>query len=234
MCSHLVSLTFDDGFAKSAMDLADIFEEVGLRTSLNVIARGADPDFPPPDEWHNAPRGSWELWNELVAKGHEINPHGLDHSDPNKLPPGEASRRVDKCIEIFLKNLKGFDQMKTVFACPYNALTPELETRLASSFRAYRAGRNWVNPMPSQATKYVGCWSHGPDNSDSALDALVNSFLESPGGWLVAAMHGLDKEGWGPLSAGYLRNLLGRLVKDKKVEVVGIAEALAKYGGRNN
>ena len=230
MASHLISLNFDDGFAKSAVDLAKIFEEFGLHTCLNVIALGADPDFPPPDEWHNAPRGSWELWNELAARGHEVNPHGLDHSNPNGLPPGEASRRVDQCIEIFRKNLRGFDPMKSVFGCPYNALTPELEDKLAKSFRAYRPGGNPVNPLPSPATKRINCWSDGPGNADKTTDALVNNFLDSPGGWLVPAMHGLDKEGWGPLSSGYLRNLLGRLVKDSRVEVIGLAEALAKYG----
>ena len=230
MPSHLISLTFDDGFAKSARDLADIFGEFGLRTSLNVIALGADPEFPPPDEWHNAPRGSWELWNDLAAKGHEINPHGLDHSDPNKIPPGEASRRVDQCIEIFRKNLKGFDQMKTVFACPYNALTPELEGKLTGCFRAYRAGGNPVNSLPSKTTKRINCWSDGPGNADTSLESLITKFLESPGGWLVPAMHGLDQEGWGPLSSGYLRGLLGRLVKDNRVEVVGTVEAMRKYG----
>jgi peptidoglycan/xylan/chitin deacetylase (PgdA/CDA1 family) len=230
MNSHLISLTFDDGFAKSGMDLAKIFEEAGLRTSLNVIARGPDPDYQSPDEWHNAPRGSWDLWNELLARGHEVNPHGLDHSDPHKLPAGEAARRVDQCIDIFRKSLRGFDPMKSVFACPYNALTPELEGKLAESFRAYRAGRNWVNPLPSRATRYIGCWSDGPGNADATLEDLINKFLDSPGGWLVAAMHGLDKEGWGPLSSGYLRKLLERLLKDKRVEVIGVTAALIKYG----
>src|SRR5512138_2592608 len=97
----LVSLTFDDGFAKSGRNLAAIFDDFGLKTSLSIIARGAEPDFGSPDEWHNAPRGGWDLWNELAARGHEIQPHGLDHTDPKKFPAEENARRVNRCIEIF-------------------------------------------------------------------------------------------------------------------------------------
>jgi len=230
--SHLVSLTFDDGFTLSARTLAGIFEEFGLRTSLNVIARGADPDFPPPDEWHNAPRGSWELWNEIAARGHEINPHGFDHTDPKKYPPDENSRRVDACIGIFRERLRGFDPMKSVYACPYNSTTPEMEVKLASSFRAYRAGGNPVNPWPSPKMKRINCWSDGPGNADASTGLQVNNFLGSSGGWLVLAMHGLDHEGWGPLSSDFLRRLLEKLVKDSRVEVSGPSAVLAKYSGQ--
>jgi len=228
MTSHLISLTFDDGFAKSAQMLAKIHGEFGLKASLNVIARGADPAFPAPDEWHNAPRGSWELWNELSSQGHEINPHGYDHSDPNKLPPEENARRIDECIRIFQRSLKGFNPSQAVYACPYNATNPELESKLASSFRTYRAGGNPVNPLPSTNTKRINCWSDGPGNADASTEALINRFLDSPGGWLVPAMHGLDEEGWGPLSSGFLRRLLEKLSKDGRVEVMGPRMALGR------
>jgi len=229
MGTHLISFTFDDGFEKSGRNLAAMFEEFGLRTSLSIIARGAEPGFPPPDEWHNAPRGSWELWNELAARGHEINPHGLDHTNPRSFPEDENARKLEECIAIFREKLGGFDPAKSVYCCPYNSVTPQFEELLRKKFRGYRPGGNPVNPPPSKAARRINCWSDGPGNADANLEALINRFLSSAGGWLVLGMHGLDEEGWGPLSSGYLRNLLKRLSSDNRVEVIGPTTALAKY-----
>jgi len=230
MKRHLISLTFDDGFAKSGANLAKIHEEFGLKTSLNIIARGADSDFPPPDEWHNAPRGTWEQWNELAARGHEINPHGFDHTNPRDLPEEENARRLDECIAIFREKLRGFDPARTVYACPYNSVTPIFGEYLGKKFRGYRPGGNPVNPPPSAASRRINCWSDGPGNADASTNALIGKFLSSEGGWLVLGMHGLDEEGWGPLSSDYLRRLLEKLAKNAGVELLGISAALRKYG----
>ena len=64
-----------------------------------------------------------------------------------------------------------------------------------------------------------GCRSKGPNNIDSWVEEQVNEFLASSGGWLILNLHGLDNEGWGPISTSFLSDLLRRLVRIKTLEI---------------
>ena len=66
-----------------------------------------------------------------------------------------------------------------------------------------------VNELPLR----LGCWGHGPDFCDAYIEQEVNKFLAGEGGWLILNLHGLDEEGWAPVSTVYLDKLLKRLVK---------------------
>ncbi|MBK8504816.1 MAG: hypothetical protein IPL46_22965 [Saprospiraceae bacterium] len=43
--THILTLSFDDGFKKSFYRLAEIHEEYGLKACLNIIASGHLPSF---------------------------------------------------------------------------------------------------------------------------------------------------------------------------------------------
>jgi hypothetical protein len=61
---HVVTLSFDDGFARSSLRTAEIFERHGLLAELHVLAAGhlGEPD----DPWHRPWRKvDFGLWNEL-------------------------------------------------------------------------------------------------------------------------------------------------------------------------
>jgi len=73
--SHLLTLSFDDGFAKSFALIADIHEEFGLKAQLNIVASLCEPGSVPRDRYQNTPTGDWKLWNDLAAREHEIGPH---------------------------------------------------------------------------------------------------------------------------------------------------------------
>ena len=84
---HLVTLSFDDGFKKSSLKTAEIYEKHGLSACINVIAMGHLKDFVAPDQYQaGIPKGDYGLWNELHARGHEVMPHGYKHADKLKLP----------------------------------------------------------------------------------------------------------------------------------------------------
>lgn len=68
----------------------------------------------------------------------------------------------------------------------------------------------------------------GPDNIDNWVEQQVNDFLESEGGWLVLNVHGLDDEGWGPMSTSFLRSLISRLVTVEKLEILPAGEVLKR------
>src|SRR6187402_1982635 len=62
---HYVTLSFDDGFKKSSIRTAEIYEKYKLSACINVIATAHLPGFILPNEYHAKPVGDFVLWNEL-------------------------------------------------------------------------------------------------------------------------------------------------------------------------
>ncbi|HRR25635.1 MAG TPA: hypothetical protein P5300_02945, partial [Acidobacteriota bacterium] len=67
---------------------------------------------------------------------------------------------------------------------------------------------------------------YGPDTIDRHLETQVQELLDLESGWLVYNTHGIDDEGWGPVSSRYLENLLERLTEMDSVAVVPAAAVL--------
>ena len=222
---HVVTLSFDDGFERSSRRTAEIFEQFGLAATINVVARGhlGEPD----EAWHNRwPKGDFTLWNELRARGHEIMPHGYMHANKAELPFAESKRLIAACLEEFAHKLAEFDATRAVFAFPYNASTPKLEGWLPEVVRAFRTAGDPIMPLPQPGQTKICCAAFGPESCDEHLERLVDDLLARPTGWLCYNAHGLDDEGWGPLSAATLERLLGRLVKSDDVHVLPTGAAL--------
>ena len=125
-----------------------------------------------------------------------------------------------------------FNPEKAVFNFPFNSSTDELDQHALTLVRAVRTRGNAINPLPSKNTKRVlGCTSNGPGNNDEWVEEKVNNFLNSEGGWLIFNLHGLDDEGWGPISTNYFIELLEKLVVVKNLEIIPTGMALEKYAG---
>jgi peptidoglycan/xylan/chitin deacetylase (PgdA/CDA1 family) len=230
--THLISLSFDDGYKKSFYKIADIYEDLGLRACLNVIASGHLPDFLPPDEYQNVTRGNFDDWNKLKERGHEIMPHSWDHSNLTQMPLEKAKEDIDKCLLYFSKHLQGFNALEAVYNFAFNASTPDLEEYALSKVMAVRTqGDSAINPIPTayKQARRLGCWSYGPDNADIWVEQQVSEFLKSTGGWLILNLHGLDDESWGPISSTYLNDLLKRLVKLEYLDILPVGEVYKKY-----
>jgi peptidoglycan/xylan/chitin deacetylase (PgdA/CDA1 family) len=225
--THFVTLSFDDGFKKSSIRTAEIFEKHNLTACINVIATAHLPDFVLPNEYHRWPVGDFHLWNELQERGHEIMPHGYKHANKRELPLAESQDLIRRCLDVFTKELKGFDAKKAVFNFPFNASTPAVEEWLAGQVLAFRTGGPAINEPPRRGRSKLTCTSFGPDNIDAHLLGEIDKLLAQPSGWLIYNTHGLDEEGWGPLSSSVLDRLLARLVAIPHVSVVPAGRALA-------
>jgi hypothetical protein len=222
---HIVTLSFDDGFERSSIRTAEVFERHGLVAELNVVAAGHLGE--PKEAWHKRwPKGDFELWNELKARGHHVMPHGYRHANKAELPLADARRLIEHCLDVFGAELEGFDASKASFAFPYNRSTPALEAWLAGRTRAFRTGGEPVMPLPRPGQQRVTCVSFGPERCDEHLVETVESFLDGPSGWLCYNLHGLDGEGWGPVRSETLDSLLECLVA-RGVQMLPIAAALA-------
>ena len=61
---HIITLSFDDGFRKSFVRVAQIYENREVSACLNVIAIAHRKDFSPPDEYIGGVElGDFALWN---------------------------------------------------------------------------------------------------------------------------------------------------------------------------
>lgn len=223
---HIITLSFDDGFKKSSVQTARIYEKYGLSASINVIASAHENQFELPNEYHAWPVGDFDLWNELKSRGHEIMPHTYKHADLTQLPLVEATELITRCFNVFSEKLDGFEAANSIYNFAFNASTPEIEQWLVSRVRAFRTGGGAVNPFPYEGQYRLTCTSQGPENIDSHLEKTINEFMEGPSGWLIYNTHGLDDEGWGPLSSVFLDELLDRLTISETAEVLSVTQAL--------
>ena len=223
---HIITLSFDDGFKKSSLLTASIFEKHKLSACINVIATGHLPDFKNPDEYQVTEKGDFGLWNELKARGHEIMPHGFKHQNKTTIPLQDVQGLIIACLDYFTAHLKGFKSEKAIFNMPYNASTPELEAWLARQVLAFRTGGSAFNKLPYHGQKKLTCGAFGPGNCEEDLDLQIGKLLELPEGWLIYNLHGLDAEGWGPVRADYLDRLLTRLSSIESVAVKPAGQVL--------
>ena len=120
---HIVTLSFDDGFKKSSIKTAEIYEKYTLSACINVVASAHMSEFQPPD-YADVTRGDFGLWNALQARGHEIMPHSYKHANLRQLPLSESQDLIRRCLDVFSKELKDFDPKKAVYNFAYNASTP--------------------------------------------------------------------------------------------------------------
>lgn len=229
---YIVSLGFDDGLLRSTLRTAELFEQFGLCAGFNVIATGGAPTFEPPDPWHLDPKGDFDLWNELQARGHEIMPHGYRHAHLGELPLAEAQSLIRRSLEIFEARLHGFDRRRCVYALPYNESTAALEAWLPGQVGAFRTGGDALNPLPASGRIRLTSAASGPAPCDDHLETQLARLFRQPEGWLVYTAHGLDDEGWGPLRSPYLEQLLERLLAREDVQILPATRALQEQARR--
>jgi peptidoglycan/xylan/chitin deacetylase (PgdA/CDA1 family) len=227
---HILTLSFDDGFAKSNRRIADIYEQHGLSAGFNIVATAHHDSFVPPSPWQRGvPVGDFTLWNELQERGHEIMPHGYTHADKHALSLADGKRSIADCLTVFARSLHGFAASAAVFNFPFNRSTPELESWLPSVVRAFRTGGNGINPLPHPGQVRLTATAFGPGNCERHLDAEIRTLLSRPSGWLIYNTHGLDDEGWGPIGADYLDRLLDRMTAIPTVRILPTGRALATW-----
>jgi len=225
--THIVSISFDDGFEKSFIKTAEIYEKYKLSACFNIIASAHFDSFIPPDDYIlPGIVGDFRLWNALLERGHEIMPHGFKHANLAQIPFSDAKDLIKQSLDYFSKNLKDFDTGQSVFNFPFNSSTIELENWLNETVLAYRTAGNVVNDLPYKGQKKLTCISAGPENIDQFFENQLQLFLSEPQGWFIFNAHGLDGEGWGPLSSAYLDELLDRLISMEQVGILPVGKAL--------
>lgn len=215
-----ITFSFDDGFLDSTTKTAAIYERYGLQAEFNVVASSSLKS-----DHTNSNHAKFDFLNELQSRGHIIQPHGYNHTDKTKVAINEAADLIDKCIEIFSENLDGFVAKSSIFCFPYNASNNEIEKYVSGKFRAFRTGYDKViNAVPNRNTKMI--FGDGWPNVEEKIDRSIQELLKLENGWLVYNTHGLDGEGWEPISSEFLKKTLARLITYKYVKILPMIKVL--------
>jgi len=155
-------------------------------------------------------------------------PHGYKHANLKNMPLKDAEDLIQACLDYFSKNLNDFKPEEAIFSFPYNASSPELEDWISDKIMAFRTGGlPKINPMPHRSQKRLTCIGGGPGNIEEDLEQEIKALMELPSGWLIYNTHGLNDEGYGPMSSEFLDRLLNRLVSVDSVSILPMGKALA-------
>jgi peptidoglycan/xylan/chitin deacetylase (PgdA/CDA1 family) len=198
-----VALVFDDGFLRSCLTAAKLFESRNMRATFAVLAEPAG--FAPG-------LGNFDLWNEFVQRGHRVDPHGWHHDHLDQLPPEQAIDGLRRCLDAFAERLAGFNTAAAVFHYPYNTGTPALHAWLLERVSAVRIGGTGLNDAGELASRVWHCTASGPECCDAHLLAMLDRAVSQRPAALIYNLHGIDGEGWGPVNTDTLSRVLDRIV----------------------
>lgn len=207
-----VGFIFDDGFVKSSLATANLFDEFEIPAVFAVVAE--------PTKWAtpNFVKGDFDLWNELQSRGHIIQPHGVAHAKLSELPYEQAVGELQTCLDIFGEKLEGFDAKKAVYCFAYNSSTPRLDEWIRPRVRAYRHGGSG---FLSDENLRGGNWHSdaiGPHDPGPELLALLDRVRRERPPAFLFSLHGIDGEAWGAIAQGTLRRVLEIVTSDPAME----------------
>jgi hypothetical protein len=219
-----VGIIFDDGFARSTLKTAEIFESLGLRAVFAVLADASN--------FVKGPGcGDWAMWNDLQRRGHIIHPHGQTHVKLSEIAPAAAIESVSMCLESFAEHLEGFDARQAVYAFTYNTPTRETMDWLLPRVRSVRIGGDPLLSASDLASRVWRSQADGPhDPFDDCMRVLDRAAQKRPTAALYC-LHGLDREYWGATASENLRRVLDRIVSDDALEYWPLTSSPAASSG---
>jgi peptidoglycan/xylan/chitin deacetylase (PgdA/CDA1 family) len=188
------SLTFDDG-DHSHLDVAiPELDQRGMKATFFLIANQTDRK---------------DDWRKIIAKGHEIGNHSLDHRHPAEMTAQQQEAQVVGANHVLQKE---FGVQVRSFAYPFTEITSELRTALAKADLLARGGYgksfvltpdmdpDWLD-IPARMTE--------TQLSLSTYKKWIAEDLKKRG-WMVWMIHGLEGSvsGWNPISKKNFEGIL--------------------------
>ncbi len=190
------SLTFDDGDPSHLDVVVPELNKRRLHGTFFLIANKIDRK---------------DDWRKILADGHEIGNHTLDHKHANELTPQDEEAQVVGAQNVLQKE---FGIAVYSFAYPFVEISPGLKVQVARTDLLARGGYganyditpdqdlDWMN-VPSQTTMTAFPFS--------TYQGWIDDDYQK-GGWLVWMIHGLEgtQWGWQPIT----KKIFGQILDD--------------------
>ena len=218
MTGQIASLCFDDGFLRTAETVRSVFEARRLAACFCVLA---EPGAASDQALANERFGDWSFWRDAQSSGHEVAPHGWAHERLDGAPHVEVVSGLQRTLEHFAAELPGFCARESLFHAAYLSAPPQVRTWLQANTLGVRlslGGGGMNRPEAARAAGLVDCVTFGPGPADGPALAAAERLIAGGPNWLVLVLHGLDGEGWGPITQIGLERLLDQL-QDAKVVI---------------
>ena len=193
------SLTFDDGDPSHLDVVVPELDRRHLHGTFFLIANHIERK---------------DDWRKILASGHGIGNHTLDHKHANELTPGDEESQVSGALHVLQKE---FGVTVYTFAYPFCEISPGLRNWVEKTHLLARGGGgrgtkfeitpdeepDWLN-IPARATM--------TDLPLSTYQKWIKTDYKK-GGWLVWMIHGLEgtKSGWQPISQKNFEGILDDL-----------------------
>lgn len=194
------SLTFDDNYYNQFAVALPYLDALGINATFFVVTSRIDKGFG---------GVTWDVIRKAAASGHEIASHTVSHPEPPLYPNfliDLDSLQLDYEIRVSKQRIE--EEVPTqkclTFAYPGSRYIPRLGAAVKPLYIAARCG-HW---RIEEATPY-NFWhivSYGP-YSNTLLKEMNRKCDEaiSRGGWLVDRLHGVEGEGYEPISIDTLK-----------------------------
>ncbi len=165
----------------------------------------------------------------LVADGHELASHTLNHVSSRELPVGDFVQDV-RDGRTALRRLPGL-VVSDNFAYPYGAVTAAAKRTLRGEMRSCRGTFPGVN---SSAVD-LGLLRSNPLYGDTEVMSVVDDLISEAdriGGWLIFYTHDVQPNPSAYGATPLLFEATVELVLQRSLNILSVEEVLAKSGAR--
>ncbi|HLC91768.1 MAG TPA: polysaccharide deacetylase family protein [Candidatus Saccharimonadales bacterium] len=175
----LISLTFDDGTLSQILSGLPLLDQYGMKATFYVMS-GTVQD-------HDNYPGNMSLANlqTLVAGGHEIGAHTIDHTDLTTLTAAQLSNQLSQ-PKSDLQNWLSTNV--TDFASPYGAYNPTVIAAIKQYYASHRSVEEGLNSKDNFDIYNIKVRNILGTTTPAEVQAWVNEAAASKS-WLVIVYH---------------------------------------------
>lgn len=204
-----VTFSIDDGFWKSALTFLSLFDRYGYKATFNLVTSWITPKQSDISDEYNqgTSHGTWTNWKKVLDRGHEIGSHSMTHPHLPQLSPNDLKRELLYSKRRITKQLQLWGS-KT-FALPYNDSSPDVRTAIGNYYIAAREGTRTGEINEPGSIDFLGVRSWWPLQQQPLSD-VTNQIdrAREIGGWLVIGLHGMNGDGWHPITTEKMDGVL--------------------------
>jgi len=216
------TFTFDDGAINSAYKVDTLLSP--YKATFYITTGWVKPfQVPIGDRFNQSvDHGSVETWHYLAKKGHDIGSHTVTHIR------GNHPNIKGECLDSF-RFIQCFQEAPYSFSCPHHTV---VETFLYNTVRT--GPFETVNKTKFSKDKIYNnldrlnmyrLYCYDPlDKNDDLLNDLPDNI------WLIFAFHGIDNEGFVPVSSERLSEYKNIVLKNG-FEIKSMRDMTLLYGG---